>query len=69
MSSMAFCSDTSGFSRPVDTSMLRTATALSFAIMVGLPTCNQAKLQMYNDDEVVWSQAAWGKRVGWEIEQ
>ncbi len=56
MSSMAFCSATSGFSRPVETSKLRTATALSFAIMVGLPTCNQAKLQMYNvphDDEVV----------------
>ena len=39
MSSMAFCSAISGFSRPVETSKLRTATALSFAIMVGLPTC------------------------------
>ncbi len=53
---MAFCNAISGFSRPVETSKLRTATALSFAIMVGLPTCNKAKLQLCNvphDNEVV----------------
>jgi len=68
---MAFCSATSGFSRPVETSKLRTATALSFAIMVGLPTCNQAKLQMYNvpHDEVVWITSSmegkgWGGELG-----
>lgn len=39
MSSIAFCKATSGFSVPVDTNKLRTATARSFAIIVGLPTC------------------------------
>ena len=39
MSSIAFCRATSGFSVHVDTNKLRTATARSFAIIVGLPTC------------------------------
>ena len=39
MSSIAFCRATSGFSVPVDTNKLRTATARSLASIVGLPTC------------------------------